>query len=127
MPRYLSFVSSLSPPVTNDQNQTLRICPTAVPGRCPQSAAQQPSDAGPNRPETHLLDETFGGEEYAAENCERERAYMSQASVQHLLAWTSWPGRGVIDLMLVTPPATNSKRLNLRAFAARSVQTPTAS
>jgi len=56
--------------VTSYQNQKLRILPRGRPRPVLPSAAQQPSDAGSNEPETHLVDETFGGEECAAENCE---------------------------------------------------------
>ena len=41
------------------------FAPRPFPDRRCRSSARQPSDAGPNGPETHLLDETFGGEECA--------------------------------------------------------------
>jgi hypothetical protein len=40
----------------------------------------------PKWPETHLIDETFGGEECAAENCEPEKQITPQESVQYFLA-----------------------------------------
>ena len=52
---------------------TLQTLPLGRPDRCRRLAARQPSDASPMDRRPHLADETFGGEECAAENCEREK------------------------------------------------------
>ena len=64
---------------------TSRICPTALPtgtAVLPRNSLRTPT----KWPETHLIDETFGGEECAAENCERQKQITPQESVQYFLA-----------------------------------------
>jgi hypothetical protein len=40
-------------------------------------AARQPSDASSNKPETHLIDETFGGENVPRETASQERIHVA--------------------------------------------------
>jgi hypothetical protein len=81
----------------------------------------------PKWPETHLIDETFGGEEYAAENCEPEKQITPQECVQYFLASGVRCTRQKIASVaraLVTP---GSKRLNLRTFELGSDEPASAS
>ena len=109
------FVSSLSPPVTSHQHQTSRLCPAAVPGRCCRSSAQQPSDAGSNEPETHLVDEAFGGEEYAAEKSEPAKNTWRERACNIFS-----PRRGRTRVTKFDAPhLSSSKRLKFRTFGRR--------
>ena len=107
------FVSSLSPPVTSHQNQTLRRLPRGRSRPVLPFFAQQPSDADSNEPETSSsVDETFGGEECAAENCEpRENTWRDRARN------TFSPRRRRMRVAKFhSPHRSRGKRLNLRTF-----------
>ena len=70
----------------------------------------------PKWPETHLIDETFGGEECAAENCEPEKQITPEESVQYFLASgvrCTCQKIASVARALVT---LGGKRLNLRTF-----------
>src|SRR3954454_17020816 len=107
-----AFVSSLSPPVTSHQNQTLRRLPRgrsrpvlpffAHSLRTPTQTSRRP----------HLVDETFGGEECAAENCEPgENTWRDRA--RNIF---SPRRRRTRVVKFHSPPRSCGKRLNLRAF-----------
>ena len=124
-PCFFRFVSSFRCPVTSYQNQTLRIAPRSFDRRC-RLAAQQPSDADPNEPETHLFDETFGGEECAAENCEpaNNTSRMGPCNTFSCCRGGARCRKFQTRCRDVHPP--HGKRLNFRTFGRRESRRTTA-
>jgi hypothetical protein len=91
---------------------TLQTLPLGRPDRCRRLAARQPSDASPMDRRPHLADETFGGEECAAENCEREKNTCRRRARNIFSS-----RRGLARAIKLQPPRQpRGKRLNSRTF-----------
>jgi hypothetical protein len=88
------------------------VCPAAVPDRCCRSSRNILRTPTLTSRRPHLVDETFGGEECAAENCEpRENTWRDRA--RNIF---SPRRRRTRVVKFHSPPRSCGKRLNLRAF-----------
>src|SRR3954452_18619436 len=88
------------------------VCPAAVPDRCCRSSRNSLRTPTQTSRRPHLVDETFGGEECAAEDCEpRENTWRDRA--RNIFS----PRRSRTRVVKFhSPPRSRGKRLNLRTF-----------
>jgi len=94
---------------------TLQTCPAVAPTGACHFAAQQPSEASSNEPETHLIDETSEARSVPRELRAKEE-YMSRKSAQHFLASRARSAHRKIGRATLSPHAPRTKHLNLRMF-----------